>query len=453
MTMNYRKAPFPYAGGKSKAAPLIWKAFGDVDHYVEPFCGTMAVLLNRPHEANRTYYSETVSDADGLLINAWRSIQLHPQATAEACSNPVAEADMHARHAALVLWRRNNNLELLCGDPAWCDPVMGGWWLWGIACWIGSGWCAGTGAWTPVNGRLTKQARNTREPGVARKLPHIADDGQGVNHAGAREPGVNRQLPLIISNGQGVNLPQAREPGVNRQLPDLANDGRGVNLPQAREPGVRRKLPLIISNGQGVNLPQAREPGVTRQLPHLANDGRGVNRPQAREPGVDDDEGEFHPVTMPEIRRWFDWLSARIRHVRIVNGDWQRVCTTGALQTLPVRMSDGHTGILLDPPYADTASRSRDMYAHDSLDVAHDVRAWCLTNGGNPKYRIALCGYENEHGTQLVETGWTEHEWFTTGFLRGGMGDQQHRERIWLSPHCLDLNPPDPAEQQLELWT
>ena len=66
------------------------EALGDVDHYVEPFAlGSLAVLLRRPHEANRTYHSETVNDLDGLLCNAWRSIQWNPEATADAASWPV----------------------------------------------------------------------------------------------------------------------------------------------------------------------------------------------------------------------------------------------------------------------------------------------------------------------------------------------------------------------------
>ena len=39
----------------------MWAALGDVDHYVEPFCGSMAVLLGRPHPHVRTYYSETAN--------------------------------------------------------------------------------------------------------------------------------------------------------------------------------------------------------------------------------------------------------------------------------------------------------------------------------------------------------------------------------------------------------
>ena len=349
--MNFKKAPFPWFGGKSKAAPAVWAALGDCAHYVEPFAGSIAVLLNRPHEANRTYHSETVNDLDGLLVNAWRAIQLHPDATAEAASNPVAEADLHARHLALVRWRDEHQLEHLMGDPAWCDPIMAGWWLWGIACWIGSGWCAGNQPWTAdADGRLYKQGRGkVRPPGVSRQLPHLGNDGQGVNHAGLREPGV-----------------------------------------------------------------------------------------------------DYHPVTMPRLRTWFAWLSARLRHVRVLNGDWRRCLTGGACKTLSVRQGLGPCGVFLDPPYADTASRTSDLYAVDSLTVAHAVREWALARGDDPLYRIVLAGFQGEHGTGLVDAGWREVEWYAAGFLSGGMGNtrgageqhQQRRERLWCSPHCLGAGIP-----------
>ncbi|MDH4158634.1 MAG: DNA adenine methylase [Actinomycetota bacterium] len=407
-TVNYQKAPFPwflYVGGKSKAAPVVWQALGDVDHYVEPFFGSGAVLLNRPHLANRTYHSETVNDLDGLLVNTWRAIQLHPDETAEAASWPVSEADLHARHLAIVRWRAERDLERLMADPAWCDPMVAGWWLWGIACWIGSGWCSGRGAWTERDGRLVKQDR-----------------------AGAREPGVKRNRPHLGNNGVGVNRPQLREPGVAHQRPHLGD------------------------NGLGVNRPQLREPGVKRQLPHLGNNGQGVNRPQLREPGVGD--VEWHPMTMPELRNWFGWLAARLRHVRILNGDWKRAVTTGASKTITVRIGDGVCGVFLDPPYADTADRDADLYTVDSLSVAHDVRGWCLAHGDDPDYRIVLAGFEGEHGTALESAGWREVEWFTAGFLTGGMGNakagggQQARERLWLSPHCLGAAEPEPDPQQ-----
>lgn len=37
------KAPFPWFGGKSRVAPLIWARFGEVRNYVEPFAGSLAV--------------------------------------------------------------------------------------------------------------------------------------------------------------------------------------------------------------------------------------------------------------------------------------------------------------------------------------------------------------------------------------------------------------------------
>jgi hypothetical protein len=418
------KAPFPIFGGKRKAAPLVWRLLGDVDHYVEPFCGSMAVLLERPHPCNRPYHSETVNDADGLVVNAWRAIQWHPEETAEHASWPVSECDKQARQIAVLKWRDERTLDLLAGSAEWCDPKMAGWWLYGVCCQIGA--FSGDGPWTadPVSGRITKQRG---QPGVSRGLPHLASDGQGVNHAGLREPGVSRDRPHLANNGQGVNRPQLREPGVSRDRPHLAN------------------------NGQGVNRPQLREPGVFRNRPHLANNGQGVNRPQLREPGVGGDP-EFHPVTMPELVRWFRWLSARIRHVRIVNGDWARVVTTGAAHTIPVRQG-GHAGIFCDPPYANS-ERAGGLYGHDDGDVADRVRQWAAKAGGNPRNRIVVAGFDSEH-VELENLGWGVHEWFTDGYLSGGMGNvgadghQQRRERLWSSPHCL---PVDAGSEQLAMF-
>ncbi len=476
MLTNLSKTPFPYFGGKADAAAMIWAALGDCSHYVEPFAGSLAVLLRRPHVSNRAYYSETVNDCDGLLVNAWRSIQLSPDATAAAASNPVAEADLHARHLALCRWREERDLELLMGDPNWHDPVMGGWWIWGLSCWIGGGWCSGNGAWIAGDdGRFQKRngAREPgvertqgREPGVKRQLPHLSTSGSGANSHQAKEPGVKRQVPRLGNGGQGANHPGAREPGVERTqgsepgvtrgLPHLTGNGRGANHAGAREPGVSRRKPHLVGQGQGVNHPCAREPGVERtqgsepgverKLPHLSDNGTGANHHLAREPGIAAamKENPYHSVTMPEIVRWFQFLSARLRHVRILNGDWARLVTTGATKTLNVRQYPLRVcGIFLDPPYGAEAARDSHLYTHDSETVAEDVAAWCLMHGDDKDYRIALAGYDTEHGA-LESAGWRVEEWFRSGFLKGGMAQlaktgthQQHRERIWFSPHCI----------------
>ena len=38
------KAPFPYFGGKSSVASLVWDALGQPKHYIEPFFGSGAQM-------------------------------------------------------------------------------------------------------------------------------------------------------------------------------------------------------------------------------------------------------------------------------------------------------------------------------------------------------------------------------------------------------------------------
>lgn len=69
------RAPFPWFGGKEKVAAIVWERFGDVTNYVEPFAGSLAVLLNRPHAPQ----IETVNDLDGMVANFWRALQAAPK--------------------------------------------------------------------------------------------------------------------------------------------------------------------------------------------------------------------------------------------------------------------------------------------------------------------------------------------------------------------------------------
>jgi hypothetical protein len=313
-------------------------------------------------------------------------MQLQPQATAEAASFFVTECDLMARHLSLLRFVQEHDLERLMADPHWCDPQAAGMWLYGLSAWIGSGWCGGDGPWVvdEVSGRIV-QRQTLREPGVSRQLPHVHDNGKGVQHAGTREPGV-------------TGSPTTPDPQADWAAAVTAD--------------------------------------------YAATDG-------------------FHPLTMPELRRWFAWLSARLRHVRIVNGDWRRVCTSGVLKTLSVRDTGGVVGVFLDPPYTST-ERAPDLYRHESRpddELAVAVRAWCLENGADPQYRIVLAGFAGEGHEALEAHGWRVVEWFTDGHLTGGMGNlngtngqrhQQHRERLWLSPHTL--SPEAPAARQGELF-
>ena len=153
--MNGLKSPFPYFGGKSRIAHLVWDRFGDVPNYVEAFAGSLAVLLSRPTEPK----TETVNDIDCLLSNFWRAIKGDPEGVADHADWPVNEADLHARHLWLVT--QEDFRERMKTDPDYFDAKVAGWWVWGACQWIGSGWCRNAGR------------------GIHRKLPHVGDAGRG----------------------------------------------------------------------------------------------------------------------------------------------------------------------------------------------------------------------------------------------------------------------------------
>lgn len=169
------KAPMPYYGGKARIASAIWEVLGKPGNYVEPFAGSLAVLLNRPDPPRL----ETVNDRDGFICNLWRAIQHDPETVAHYADWPSNENDLHARHAWLV-GQREAITTRLEGDPLYYDAKVAGWYVWGACCWIGSGWCSGRGAWQVVDGQL--QHLGNAGQGVQHQLPHLGDAGQGVQH-------------------------------------------------------------------------------------------------------------------------------------------------------------------------------------------------------------------------------------------------------------------------------
>jgi hypothetical protein len=169
------KPPFPWFGGKSPVAHVVWQRLGNVVNYVEPFFGSGAVLFLRPGGPGRV---ETVNDADGFVANFWRALQHDADAVAFHADWPVNEADLHARHMWLV-GQRERITDRLCGDPEFYDAKIAGWWVWGQSCWIAGGWCSGEGPWQSVDGVMTLSAGQ----GVRRQRPHLSDAGLGVHRS------------------------------------------------------------------------------------------------------------------------------------------------------------------------------------------------------------------------------------------------------------------------------
>jgi len=184
--------------------------------------------------------------------------------------------------------------------------------------------------------------------------------------------------------------------------PWVTRDGVFVQRGNADGQGVNRKLPHIGDAGRGVN----------RQLPHLGNAGQG---------GLHEYLSEF---------------AIRLDRVRVCCGDWSRVCGPS------VTFKHGITGVFLDPPYADTAKRTDDLYAVDCAKVAHDVRAWAIEAGKRDDMRIVLAGYEGEHD---MPASWRVEAWKAAGGY-GSQADGEEamgranaaRERLWFSPACID---------------
>ena len=329
MEKSRLKAPFPYFGGKSKIAHIVWQALGQPKHYIEPFFGSGAVLLGRPGNAR---YIESVNDKDGFVCNVWRSLQFSPDETAKWCDWPVNHADLSARKMTLIK-NEERLLENLIADDKWHDPVMAGYWIWASSCWIGSGL-------TRIGG-----------------IPRLTDGGNGV-HAICKRP--------HISHG-----------------------GKGVH--------------------------------AVGQIPHLTNGGKGV-----------------HAACNQNIYDWFNRLSARLRYVRVVCGDWTRVCGGNWQDKI------GTCGMFFDPPYG-IADRDTSVYHHDSTTVAADVMSWCAERGANERYRIVLAGYE-EYQTLVDNHGWTSERWkanggyanSTSGASRGK--ENRHREMLYYSPFCCKTN-------------
>lgn len=75
------KPPFTYYGGKTTLADAIAALLPPHDHYVEPFAGSLAVLLAKPRSR-----METVNDLDGDLMTFWRVLRDRPDDLARVCA-------------------------------------------------------------------------------------------------------------------------------------------------------------------------------------------------------------------------------------------------------------------------------------------------------------------------------------------------------------------------------
>lgn len=136
------RAIAPWFGGKRTMAPEIVRELGEHSAYWEPFCGSLAVLLNKPESSH-----ETVNDLHGDLINLARVIAderyeiLHDRLSRVLCDEE----------------RRDDSLKAIEGST---DPVDRAFhyfivnWLGrnGFSGTVGSDRCSFAVRWTPNGG-------------------------------------------------------------------------------------------------------------------------------------------------------------------------------------------------------------------------------------------------------------------------------------------------------------
>ena len=205
--------------------------------------------------------------------------------------------------------------------------------------------------------------------------------------------------------------------------------GSGLTSPNA--------IPHLGNGGMGVH--------ALGQIPHLTHGGMGIHALSQRGEPADEILDVRAPYN-PNIYAWFRALSERLRHVRVVCGDWSRICGGNWQDKI------GDVGIFFDPPYSD-ARRDQKIYQHESQTVSHAVRAWAIERGKIESYRIVIAGYEGEH-EELVEHGWTKESWSAQGGYANQGGDDtpgkenRHREVLWSSPFCLQSQMPLFAAQK-----
>lgn len=88
------KPPFAYYGGKTRLADAIVRLLPEHTHYVEPFAGSLAVLLAKPRSK-----METVNDLDQDLMTFWRVLRDRPEELARVCAlTPHARAEHQAAY-------------------------------------------------------------------------------------------------------------------------------------------------------------------------------------------------------------------------------------------------------------------------------------------------------------------------------------------------------------------
>ena len=404
-----------YFGGKSRWGAEVWQRFGTLDRYIEPFAGSLAVLLANPNQPK----SEIVCDTECMIVNFWRAVAADPEAVAHYADWPSFHDDLTARHRWLIKWKAET-APRFSTEPDFFDAKVAGWWVWGISNWIGGGFCIADSA----------QAQ--------RKMPDkrpFMTTGVGVQAQRRKMP---NQIPVTREHGAGGVAAQRQNfpdgiPYVGA-LPTAGNNGVAANTEKLPD-----RIPSInagAQSGKGLAVQRKMRDQIPSIFPPEAWGPRGVNSnrkslPFAQADGISpENRGE-------RLIPWMRALAKRLSKVVVLNRSWQSACTptvTGQTRTSMLK-----TGIFMDPPYR-TAPRAATLYDSDNDGTSDDVAVaafeWAREHGETIK--IAYCCHDNDFD---LPEGWTKS-------VQGFNGMARKPETM----DCIMWSPACNAEQQRSLF-
>lgn len=228
MTPSALTAPFPYHGGKRAWAADVWPRLGRTDNYLEPFGGSLAMLLCCPHPAKR----EVVCERNHYITNAWRAIQEDPEGVAYYADRPTNHDDFRAAAIWLANWTERVIEMDLWADLDWYDSRAAGLWIWGQSLSIGLDFPAFKGKRKSDEIPLVSDRPGAR--GVSQQKRNIPNDRVPLvsDYPGAR--GVSQQKR---------NIPIDRVPTVNHVI-----SGQGVSAQRRTIPsGPGRLVPWMLA--------------------------------------------------------------------------------------------------------------------------------------------------------------------------------------------------------------
>jgi len=161
--------------------------------------------------------------------------------------------------------------------------------------------------------------------------------------------------------------------------------------------------------------------GIRKKMPAIAdNGGKGI----------------FAPSNQGRVPQMLTALSDRLRNVRVVCGDWHRVCADSVLRSPSFTI----TGIYLDPPYPASIA-GRKTYLHETTSTV-EVARWAISKTDSPRLRVAFsCRSGDEASKHLETAGWTCLRWTAASKGRGPRAKRNAVEEIWFSPSCITATP------------